>query len=209
MSIQKEFLLLRYSDILAIKTIEEHNNVLEERGFCWFGRFGKKPSQKYIDTFLGLNDPHIVLYSKLRGQGIAYYCKCEDVSYSRPKDAFPKYYFEVLFGTEKEPVVYFKLTSIERIDADVLEDYVVASSEKELVHDLNKSLSSFFLVKHKDLPRKPKVIKKEKGKPPRVANSKLCIYKKEGYCNNKRCINYKYECTRPQYCLKQKIQKEK
>ena len=199
-------LLLRYSDIGDVKTIDEHELIINEFGYCWFGKFGKKPSDKYLKHFLELEEPRIVLFTRFKGKGIAHYCKCIGITSQRPSDGVPKYYKENLYETDREPVVYFKITELKPLNEDALSQYVVSSSGKEIAHDLKKSLSSYYMLQHSSIPIKPKKKKKTpRQKMQMRVSSRECKYKKDEKCNNKKCVNYGYECTRPQHCAKQKV----
>lgn len=194
-------LLLRFSDNHGIDTIERHKSVIDENGFCWWAKIGKQPSEKYLKDFVSQEDPIILLYKP----GHLYKCSYGGIINERPKDSYPKYYSGAVFGLEKEPSVYFKLNSIEEIKLDFLEDYIVRSSEKEVLYDLKKTISSYMFVQHKDAPRKVKVKREIKKKTIAPVNTRGCVYRKNESCTNRNCINYKYECLHPELCLKQKI----
>ena len=132
-------------------------------------------------------------------------CDCEGILRERPNNNYPAYYDRDVYSLEHEPKVYFKLKYIKELELNFLDDYIVRSSEKEVLYDLKKTISSYMFILHKDAPRKPKPkprIRKTSIKP---LNSKECIYRLNEACTNKRCINYKYECIHPDLCTKQKI----
>lgn len=203
MGLNDKILLLRYSDYHGIETVNVHAQVISEVGKCWWAKIGKQPSQKYLKEYLEQKERVCLLYTP----GILHICKLGGVVFERPKDSYPAYYDEYIFGKENEPKTYFELLEIKPIDMSFLEDYVVSVSGKEALYDLKKTISSFIFIQHKDAPRKerkkriPAEIKKKE------INNKDCKYRVDGCCNNKSCVNYKYECLRPEYCVKQKIKK--
>jgi|GEM_PF-524360 len=201
-----KILLLRYSDFQGNDTIKEHQKVIETQGYCWFGKFGKKISPKYLSTFMEDNTPCTVF---LYTAGVLHKCQMNEVSYERPDSGYPDYYDSFLFQKENfTPQVFFKLTSIEPITLDSLEQYVVVSSGKAIIYDLKKTISSFIIIQDKDawIPpiKKERVIKEKPHTQKKAANSTSCVYRKNGTCTNRRCINYSYECERPTMCAKQK-----
>lgn len=60
-------------------------------------------------------------------------------------------------------------------------------------------------IQHKDAPRKPKSKPRVRKATIKPLSSRGCIYRIEGSCTNKRCINYNYECMHPEVCTKQKV----
>lgn len=202
MDINDKVLLLRYSDFHGVDTISAHREVVEKNGCCWWAKIGKQPSEKYITEIKKQKRPYCLLYTP----GMLHLCELGDIIERRPDKNYPKYYETDIFGIENEPRVYFELLSIEKIELSFLEDYIVSSSEKEVLYDLKKTISSYMLIQHKNAPRKPKVIRKKKEEKKKESENKNdCIYRKNGMCNNRRCINYQYECLRPQMCFKQKL----
>lgn len=195
-------LLLRYSDNHGVDTIQSHLEVIKKKGFCWWAKLGiKQPRESYLKEFLGQENPLILLYST----GKLFMCECGGVLRKRPINNYPKYYENDVFGLKNEPTVYFKLKSMKELNLSFLNDYIVRSSEKEVLYDLKKTISSYMFIQHKDAPRKPKSIPKVKKASPKPVNKKGCVYRIDGECTNKRCINYKYDCIHPELCVKQKI----
>lgn len=204
MNNNKKILILRYSDSHGIDTIKEHSAVIQECGSCWWAKIGKQPSPEYIEKIMQQEDKIILLYTA----GILYRATLLNVMRERPQSRYPAYYEKYIFNTDQEPSVYFELSSIVREELTFLEDYVISSSGKEALYDLKKTISSYMFVQHKSIPipQKPKRVIPEKKKVEikYVYDRTGCVYKKNGKCTNKSCVNYQYECTRPQYCLKQK-----
>lgn len=192
-------------------TITEHMKVVQEKGYCWWAKIGEQPSDKYLQEFIDQENPMIILYKP----SVVNICEFGGVARYRPSEGYPKYYESDVFRKE-EPGTYFKLKSIKELDLSFLEDYIIPKSEKEVLYDLKKTISSYMIIQHKDEPRKPKpevVITKPKTKPEpveeTVVDKNSCVYKIGDKCGNKRCINYRYECYHPNLCMKQKIKENK
>ena len=199
---KKEAFLLRYSDYHAINTIAEHRKVLETFGFCWFGKIGKKPKAQYLDTLFKDSSVILFLFTKYR----LVQCVCSGYSYNIPDCGIPEYYGRDLLNKEElAPSVYFKLESMVDVELNLLDSYVVKSSGKSITHDLNKSISSFYILSDKSVwvePVKKQRERKKKTCPITIPNS--CVYRINGICTNKRFVSYQFECERPNNCQRQK-----
>lgn len=180
--------------------IEKHCDVINQIGYCWFGKIGVIPSKKAIDAVVSEDRPAIVLYS----QGNAYIANVDSISYDKPDEGYPDYYNDELFDNMVFPKSYYKITDISPLDKDVLKKIKVVSSGSPIVETLNKSMSSFFFAEYgKAVNRKTKEINEE-VKNDVILEVDDCIYKKDGLCNKKGFVNYKYACERPSSCMGQK-----
>ena len=201
-------LLLRYSDFQGYDTIEEHKAVIHSFGYCWFGKFGKKISSKYLSQFMGDSTSCMVF---LYTAGVLHKGQMNAVSYERPINGYPVYYDDFLYKKEDFiPQVFLRLTSIESVALDTLEQYVVVSSGKPILYDLKKTISSFIIIQDRDdwVPpvKKRRVVKEKPVQRVNPVNTNSCVYRKGGSCTNRRCINFSYECDRPSSCAKQKLE---
>lgn len=195
-------LLLRYSDFHGIDTIAAHMEIIQQYGRCWWAKIGKQPSPTYLQGFFEQEEKIALLYTS----GVLYKCRIGSVLRSRPENHYPPYYDRDIFGKDNEPQVFFELLSIEEIELNYLDDYVVCSSGKEVLYDLKKTISSYMFIQHNSIPLPPKPERKPRQQKLKkaVIDKNSCVYKKDGMCGNRTCVNYRYECERPQYCLKQK-----
>lgn len=196
-------LLLRYSDFNGIDTIKEHENIIRDKGFCWWVKLGKTPSSTYIQKFRETHSDIAFLYTA----GILYKCRILDISNNIPLDSYPKYYDRDIFPIPSNAnVLFFKITDIEPIPLDELENYLVLRSGKSVLYNLKKSISSYFLIQNKDNWVKPihniRQKRIEKKQQPSINKSSICKYQKASLCSNRLCINYGYQCERPNMCLK-------
>lgn len=180
--------------------IEKHNEVIVDKGYCWFGKIGVVPSKKAVDAIFIEKFPKIILYS----QGKGYIADVDEIVYEKPADGYPDYYQKELFDELVLPKSYFILTSIEQITNEDLSKLKVVSSGSQALETLNRSMSSFFFAEYGRAT--PVVIEEKKSK--RVKNQKIdineCQYQKNGKCTKKGFVNYEYECERPSACMGQK-----
>lgn len=89
----------------------------------------------------------------------------------------------------------------------LLNQAIIVSSGNKLQDTLNKSMSSYFLA---EISKKEIQIRKVKdkitkmSKPQNTLSENDCCHRKDGKCSLKSCVNYLYECDRPNMCIKQK-----
>lgn len=143
-----KILLLRYSDARGIDTVKEHIEVINSDGYCWWAKIGKQPGLSHLQAIMEQNEKIAFLYSKRR----LYKAKLISISMERPKQNFPAYYEKQIFNTNVEPSLYFAFDSIEKVPLSILEDYVVCSSGRKVMEGLEKSIGSYMLIQHKDMP---------------------------------------------------------
>lgn len=201
----QKLIVIRYGDNIVPDCIAKHKEVIDEIGYCWFGKIGTAPAKKAITEVLSYDNPQIILYSR----GSAFLCNLAETSYDKPTDGTPEYYNNYLYDKLIIPKIYFKFIAIEELNIIELTKMVVVSSRNNLVDTLNRSMSSFFFAeygtsvnkteKEKSVTVIEKTLRKKEVKDPNG-----CKYKKDGKCSNKSCISYLYEFERPSMCLKQK-----
>ncbi len=138
----QQFILLRYSNNIVPDTIEQHKAIIDELGYCWFGKIGVVPSAKIQKAILDEEEPRILLYTK----GIAHECRLLDISEKKPAYGCPAYYeMEGIY-----PSVYFKLPSIDPVAIKELERYRVISTGSPLLDAVGRSMTSYFFAEWTD-----------------------------------------------------------
>ena len=208
-----KFIILKYGSGIY-NCIERHQEVLDKCGYCWFGKIGVSPSEFAIKSKLNPERMLAVLYC----QGTAHLCTIIDIATSKPEAGYPSYYEQFLYARNIIPKMYFKLGSIELLPAGELTKCVTMSSGRTLAETVSRSMASFFygecpeddvIIQPKPAVEKQRTPKPKAKKKLTVYDKNSCVYRKDGMCTNKRCINYEYDCDRPSTCIKQKpVEKE-
>lgn len=132
-------LAIRCSTLDGLNPIVELNNVIKERKYGWFGKYGSP-----INTFRATNGkfPHVLLVGngKFVGDRECFY-KALDCSATMPEEraAFPSYYGPVIsrIGT------WFKLARVSGYEINVA-DYSILSSRQPLKTALANSMRGHF-----------------------------------------------------------------
>ena len=208
------FIVIKYTNGIY-DCINEHIRVLEQYGYCWFGKIGMSPSEANLRSILLSDRMFVVLFC----QGDVHLCELLDVSTDRPKEGYPDYYQSFFYNRGIIPSMFFKLGSIVPLSKDLFSCCISLNSRKPLLDTVSRSMASFFygeypldgthIVPYEAPPKKksssPKVLKA--GKINEQFEPRSCIYKIQGQCTNNRCISYGFECERPQDCIKQKPKK--
>lgn len=190
-------LVLRFSPNIKKDIIEQHQDIISKLGFCWYGKLGGVTSEHVIHAIMQTPNPMIMLYCK----GRVFLCDFVEMTTEKPKNGYPEYYdTELLY-----PSCYFKLTSIESVDMDILSHFYVRSSERKLSDVFShQCMSSTLFVAYEEIIDLPKYVKKTKVHDYNSLGKEECRYKKRGICTLTSSINYNYECERPSSCKKQK-----
>lgn len=120
---------LRFADNIAPQegTIAEHEKIVDELGYVWYGKFGARVSDKNKSVILASEDKRILLIHS--GASKRYWLHIEDISYETPElTAIPEYYRDMA-GTIK---TWFKVTKIEKAEKGVMAKCTIASSRSPL-----------------------------------------------------------------------------
>ena len=134
---------LRYTDRFAPQngTIQEHQRILDEKGYVWYGKMGSPISEKVAEMILKNDVPRFLLIHS--GYTERYWMHIDDISRERPADNdFPQYYHKMgdNFRT------WFRVVKIEAADRDVIGKCKVASSGASLSEVSRHSMSPYFII---------------------------------------------------------------
>ena len=139
----EKIILIRYSDMFGYDTIQEHINIINNLGYCYFGKVGKKTSSMHLKELLESKEPKIILNSKKA----AYIAIVDDIVFEKPENGYPKYYENELFSKNNYPSMYYRLKNILKFDKKYFSSFVVNSSINPLPQALNQSMTSQLLVR--------------------------------------------------------------
>ena len=134
---------LRFADNIAPSegTIAEHEKVIGELGYVWYGKFGARVSDKNKSVILASEEKRILLIHS--GTSKRYWLHIEDISYETPElTAIPEYYRDIA-GTIK---TWFKVTKIEKAEKGVMAKCTIASSGSPLSAVSRHSMSPYFII---------------------------------------------------------------
>lgn len=134
---------LRFADNIAPKegTIAEHEKIIDELGYVWYGKFGTKVSEKNKSVVLESEDKRILLIHS--GTSKRYWLHIEDISYETPElTAIPEYYRD-----RAETIkTWLKVTMIEKAEKSVMARCTIASSGSPLSAVSRHSMSPYFII---------------------------------------------------------------
>ncbi|RHO30990.1 hypothetical protein [Roseburia sp. AM16-25] len=143
MKSNKKTIALRFSDNFAPPdgTILEHQKMIDQNGFVWYGKLGNRISQKVANEIMSWDEPRILLIHS--GKTKRYWVYISEIKLEIPDLSFvPEYYRNIAskFGG------WFKIIRINEAPRDVLTNCVVASSGAVLGDASKHSMSPYFII---------------------------------------------------------------
>ena len=142
---------LRFSDNYAPKEgmIFHHQNVINQLGYVWYGKFGNRISKDIIEEQLESEDPKFLL---IKSGGIdrywVHFDKFQEIQ--PPLDEIPEYYR----NSSDTIKCWFRITKFEKAEKDVLSKCYVLSSGDSLSiaskHSMNPYFKRDFIDERKD-----------------------------------------------------------
>lgn len=138
---------LRFAENFAPEcgTIAAHQQLVDAKGYVWYGKLGNPISQKVAKTILDEDDSRILLIHS--GSTGRYWAHVSDISRNTPpRDEIPGYYRDMAdeFGC------WFRVTRFEKADKNVMSKCVVASSGKLLTTASQHSMSPYFIIEYSE-----------------------------------------------------------
>ncbi len=132
---------LRFSDNFAPKsgTIAEHEKVLAEKGFVWYGKLGNRISPKILSSIL-TNGPTKILMIKA-GSPERYWATLEEYSYEK-QNIHPEYYGQEVVNMN----TWLKITKFEQAEVDILKRCIIPSTGNRLSDIYKKTMGSYFNI---------------------------------------------------------------
>lgn len=134
---------LRFSNNFApdIGTIEAHNEVIQEKGYVWYGKLGNRIATSMFDEILKNDEPRILLIHS--GAPDRYWAYVDKIQHDIPEiDDIPAYYRDEA-GRFK---TWFRVIKFEDAPRDVMSRCTVASSGQELGIASKHSMSPYFKI---------------------------------------------------------------
>ena len=177
---EQRFLLLKYSTALEKECIKMHKRVIDELGYCWFGKIGSVPSSKMLEPVFAEEKPIIILHKS----NASYICESDAYSVDHKDVGVPSYYE----AYDIRPTIYFRLLKIEKCDSSVFHNSIVCSTGTFVEDALFHARIPFMLCRYED----------EKMHIPLGVNE--CRYAVDGFCTCRASVNYSCCCDRPSTC---------
>lgn len=141
-SANDKFLLLKYNNLNVKDTIELHKEVLNSKGYVWFGKVGKPIAKKFMENIFSEPYYKIILVSKDK----VYIALSNDYSFETQTLNIPNYYKDLMSINPKIFSVFFKIIGIQEATRSILNNFVVSSSKLPLNITLNSTMSSFMNI---------------------------------------------------------------
>lgn len=135
---------LRFADNYAPEegTIKLHQEIINNNGYVWYGKFGNTLSQKNIDLLMSQPNKKILLIKS--GFPDRYWASFEEINRDKPLDIdnIPEYYRN---NTDKIKC-WFKITKFERAENNIMSKFIISSSKMPLSEASKHSLNPYFVI---------------------------------------------------------------
>ena len=138
---------LRFSNNFAsdVGTIRAHEDLINEKGFAWYGKLGSKIAAKTATDIMKNESPRILLIHS--GQFARYWAYIDKTLNEVPElDGIPEYYRDRA-GDFKS---WFRVVWFEEAPKDILSHCFVASSHALLSNASRHSMSPYFIFDVED-----------------------------------------------------------
>lgn len=145
---------LRFAENFAPEsgTIAEHERLISQYGFVWYGKLGTPVSQKVIKAIMSNESPRILLIRS--GKAERYWLYVSKIIREKPELIYvPEYYRDQADSFK----TWFQVTKIEAAETWILSKCKVHSSDRPLSEASRHSLSPYFII---DAPDLTKTLKK-------------------------------------------------
>ncbi len=160
-----EMLLFRYKNYRHNEFINEHLSVLDDNGYVWLLKVGKRTSVSKLHSIID-SGGWMLLRAPKANKGECYLAKYEEISEENPKDAiYPEYYHEILaanydddtFGYEPS-YQWFKIVFLERLDEKYKNVFILEKTGKNINEVISTTRTAVMFIKPTEDIRINKVI---------------------------------------------------
>ena len=123
-----------------------HQEIINDVGFVWYGKFGNTLSQKIIDELMSQSPKKILLIKS--GFPERYWAYFDKIQKEKPKDlnTIPNYYRK---ETNKIKC-WFRITRFEKTDNNIMSKFIISSSKMPLSEASKHSLNPYFIIEPAD-----------------------------------------------------------
>ena len=138
---------LRFADNIAPQegTIAEHEKIVEELGYVWYGKFGLPVSKRICATILNNENPRILLVNSCKTE--RYWAFIDCITRVAPDDGdYPNYYAD----KKGNITTWFRITRFNKADKDICSKCFVCSSGNTLTNTSRTSMSPYFFIEYKE-----------------------------------------------------------
>ena len=134
---------LRFAEIFAPETgtIAEHDRIISQIGYVWYGKLGAAISKKVVEYIFQNEDPKILLIHS--GKSERYWAHIDNIQNETPeKLMIPAYYRDKTSGFKS----WFRVTRFEAAPNNVLSKCKVVSSQRLLSEVSRSSMNPYFII---------------------------------------------------------------
>lgn len=138
------FLLVKISTDLKYDFYKEHMQIIDDKGYVWFCRFGKT---NLLISSISNSGNYIFIRDSKKNDNRTYVAKFSTIIRGVPNDnVYPKYYDDV----QKEKNLWFQFTELKEINPDIVDaTFRLYSSGNDLSSAYKSMCSNFYILSKK------------------------------------------------------------
>ena len=146
-----KMLLFRYSNYQKHRFIDEHLKIIQNAGYVWMMKMGKKTSVEKIQTIIK-DGGYIVLKAPVADGSGFYIGRFVAFSESLPDDEkhMPEYYATIVDDINfwDAPTQFFKLTDIIPLDEKYVNAFRLEKNKKRVVDVVNETRTAVMFIEN-------------------------------------------------------------
>lgn len=147
----KKMLLFRYNNYKKTDFITAHRDVLNENGYVWMLKIGKKTSVDKIKKVMS-DGGYLILRAPKADGSLSYITHFTEISEDEPDDfAYPEYYDTFLTGEdsfqfESSSKQWFKLDMIKQLDEKETDKLILALNGKKVNEVIATTMTAVMFI---------------------------------------------------------------
>lgn len=149
-----EMLLFRFSNYRKNAFIKEHQEVLEENGYTWMLKIGKRSSISKLYA-IKKEGGWIILRSPKADGSVSYIARFTDIKEEEPEDSiYPRYYNEIFenededYYSTKAVYQWFKIDKLVKLADTDVKSLVVSKSGKTVNEVIGTTRTAVMFIKN-------------------------------------------------------------
>lgn len=151
----QQFLFLRMSNFENYDFIEEHKKIIEEKGYVWILKTGRKIDRNFLNDLIKENSG-LIIKKPSRTDDRLFFCKLESIDYDN-SNIFPEYYYDFLTyqgfkitDINRNNSCWFKISEITLISDKEAEKLVVLKNNNSLKNAAVNSRTPYIFCKYNE-----------------------------------------------------------
>ena len=144
-------ILFRYSNFRKHLFVDEHTRIIEEKGYAWMMKMGKRTSISKIEDIMN-NGGYIVLKSPVADGNLFYIGRFIDFSEDLPGDEehMPNYYKEIVedYAFWDAPTQFFKIDKLIPLSSEYANSLILEKNKRKVTEVINETRTAVMYIEN-------------------------------------------------------------